>query len=358
MVEPLATVPRSILKSIIPVLIVLVSVPGLGLVQQQMDDMLEEEVGNQLLYFPNDNLLRHFTAGLSGVLSDWMWYQTVQYTGEEFMNQDSKFTWLEHMIRTTTALSPGHEDAYRYGGSFLAVIGSDDTGMEILKEGFINNPKSWTIPYEMHTIYLMNRRDDENSNLYASRYAYLVAERHDPEYRSKYFTLAQSLLKNENMNEEAVRFFSEKVANATDPVLRGMAESQLRVAVIEQNLDALNLAVDTYKARQNRFPNNLQDLLDAGFVNALPDDPEEGEYLIDPRTNRVVNLTIQLERLDYLTRKLSNHAANFAKKYGRNPDSLDELWEYRNRKPAVYPFPEGYWEYDPESGVVTAPQLQ
>ena len=45
----------------------------------------------ELLYLPNENLLNHFTAGLSSVVADLLWLRTIHYTVKEFHDVDRKF---------------------------------------------------------------------------------------------------------------------------------------------------------------------------------------------------------------------------------------------------------------------------
>lgn len=352
MSNPLPPTKKSIWRILAPLAIVAIVIPLLGFLQSFVDTKRDLSTKQEMLYFPNDKLLRHFTAGLSSIVADFMWYETAQYVGAEFQNSTVKGSWLSQLVCTTTKLAPHHEDAFRYGGSLLAAIGSDDLGMEILQEGFVNNPDSWAIPFEMHSIYLMNRREWKDANLLASRYAYLVAERQTPEYQAMYFELANKLLNKENMHAEAVEFFREKAARETDPMLRSMAEYQYRVAVIELNLDVLNKAADAYAEQAGEYPASLLTLADAGLVNALPSDPADGDYYIDARDKRVRKMTIQTERKQRYLQNMNRWAQRFSKEQGRNPESLDELWTWSKRRPYPYPLPTGDWEYNAETGIV------
>lgn len=349
---PIAPAKRSPMRIVAPILVVIAALPTLGMLQRSIDTMHDAQTANEMLYFPNDKLLRHFTAGLDNIVADFMWYRTVQYVGEEFLDRSVKGAWLAQMVETTTKLSPHHEDAYRYGGSLLAAIGSDEEGLKLLKDGFYHNPNSWAIPYEMHSVYLMNRREEPNANLLASRYAYLIGERHKPEYKSMYFELSQKLLERENMHAEAVAFFKEKVASTKDPMLRSLAEAQLRIAIIERNIDTLNLATEHYESANGTYPNSLQTLVDAGLVNALPSDPLEGVYYIDREHEQVRNVTIQLQRKDRIVNRLNNNLQTYRETHDAYPDSLEALWAWKEREGFPYPLPDGDWIYDPVAGKV------
>ena len=161
----------------LPICISVISMGSFGMLQKHVDSLREADLNNEMLYFPNAEYLHHFTAGLENVVADFMWYKTVQYTAREFKTREFKFTWLEHMVRIVTTLDQHYVDPYRYGGLFLSMIDAEELAIPILKHGIVQNPNSWEIPYELHTIYLMNRGDDPSSKLLASRYAMMVAER-------------------------------------------------------------------------------------------------------------------------------------------------------------------------------------
>jgi hypothetical protein len=115
--------------------------------------------GEELLYLPNERLLTHFTAGMSGVIADLLWIQCVQYTAAEAKGARN-FTWLNHMVNTVVRLDPHFTDAYRYGGMFLAALKADDNAsLDLLHRGMIMQPMAWELPYEAAMVYLLNRRD-------------------------------------------------------------------------------------------------------------------------------------------------------------------------------------------------------
>ncbi len=46
-----------------------------------------------------------------------------------------------------------------------------------------------------------------------------------------------------------------------------------REAVLREDLDSLRNAIDQYTQDKNRAPKHLQDLVDAGYIRAIPKDP-------------------------------------------------------------------------------------
>ena len=126
--------------------------------QRQANSARAFESGDELLYLPNARLLKHFTGGMNHIVADLLWLQCIQYIGKESKG-DRKFTWLQQMLETVVHLDPWFDDAYRYGGMFLAALRADDDLLRSTSErGFIANPDNFQLPYELAMIFLLNRR--------------------------------------------------------------------------------------------------------------------------------------------------------------------------------------------------------
>lgn len=339
-------------RLVFPVIIAVAGIFGLGMVQSHVDTLRDLDVNDELLYFPNAKSLRYFTAGLDNVVADFMWYRTVQYTAQEFNSQEKKFEWLDHMVGIVTSLDPHYIDAYRYGGLFLALIDAEELSIPILKEGFRNNPLSWEIPYELHTIYLMNRRDQEGSRVIASHYALLVAERHENDYRQFYIELAQSLLSGEDMHDEAIAIMTIAVRDATDPFLKKQAETRLLYAHIEKNLSVLRKTAALYVSSIGKPIESIEDLIDAGLIDTSGENADEGEYFVDA-SGFIQNEVIVANIESRLRSRINRHLREFQEEIGRNPRSLDELTTHRGKPPYGHPLPDKDWVYNSATDELT-----
>jgi hypothetical protein len=344
---------RSLLHIAIPLVITIVSIGGLASMQRHVDALRESDLNNELLYFPNDRLLRYLAAGQENVIADFLWYRTVQYTAKEFGSEEHKFEWLEHMINIVTALDPHNIDAYRFGGLFLALIGADDLGIPILEDGFRNNPQSWEMPYELHTVYLMKGDEDPEFRILASKYALLVAERHEERYKKRYLELAENILSGGDLHEEAIEMLKDAVEEASDPFLRKQSEFQLLMAYIKRNLSVLRETSEQFKEINGREIQSLEELVDAGLINALPANPDEGEYFVDAE-GRILNMTFVADRDSRTRNRIRRHIAEFREENGRNPSGIDELLAYRKTDiPYEILLLNVEWVYDPNSDTLS-----
>ncbi len=338
-------------KILVPMIILVAGIFVTGSVQRHVDGLHEKNTVNGVLYLPNDKLLKYFTGGLSNILADLMWYQTVQYTAKEFNSEDARFSWLEQMIRATNRLDPYYVDPYRYGGIFLAGIGDDEVAEEILQTGLRHQPNSWELPYELHSLYLMNRRHEPGAQKIASHYAYMIAERIDGEMKQAYFDLSRNLLLKENMVDEAVEFFTRAVKTADDPLVRAQAEAQLHLALLEKNVLVLNKAIAGYEQKVGREIVSLEELVTAGLINAIPNDPDGGEYVLDAN-RKVVNTVLAQPILDYILVELGRRVHVYRKEHGRNPESFEAFWPNFDEEGPKHPVPGRRLRYDPVTGIV------
>ena len=343
--------PKRHRKSFISGVLVVLGCLSIGTVQRHIDGFHKADTTNDILYFPNDKMLKHFTGGLSNILADYMWYKTVQYTSKEFNSEHARFTWLEQMVRTTIQFDPYYLDPYVYGSIFLAGINADDAAIEILHTGLLKRPNSWRIPYELHSIYLMNKRHEPGAQRLASHYAYMVGEREEGDMKEAYIELSRNLLLKKNMVDEAVEFFTQAVAVADDPLIRKQAQAQLRIALMEKNVVILNKAIESYEKDTGRSIVSLEELVQAGYINTVPNNPEDGDYLLTPE-RKVVNTILQQPILEYVLKVLQEKVNTFHAKHGRYPQSLGEAWPHYAEHEIKHPIPGNEWHYNPQTGLI------
>jgi len=343
---------RKIFTWIITPLVVIVFLVGIGFTQKKADALLKESTGNELLYFPNDKLLIHFTAGMSNIVADLMWIQTIQYTASEFHHQNNKFTWLEHMTNTVTNLDPYFRDAYVNGGTFLASIGADDKAIPLLKKGVVNNPTSYEIPYELAKVYLLNRRNNPESPAVVSHYIRMAGERHKPEYRERFLKWANRIQLENDLTDEAYAIWEDVLLTSKDPFIRELAKANLASMVVHVNLKELNQLAETYKEETGSSPERLEDILVPEAITALNEQTDRGRYYLDD-DGTVKNTLLQEDIKERLILGLHSTLVLFKQEHHRLPDTLDEFASWMESPLPEHPLPGESWEYDPITGTIS-----
>jgi hypothetical protein len=72
-----------------------------------------------------------------------------------------------------------------------------------------------------------------------------------------------------------------------DPNVRKVAENRVRALTIDVDLADLRSAIEAYRAARGGAPARLADLVRAGFIRYVPEDPDGRAYAYDPVTGTV-----------------------------------------------------------------------
>ncbi len=315
--------------------------------QQRIDEMRRAAVGDELLYIPSKAILKHLTAGMSNIVADLLWIETIQYTVGEFHSPERKFQWLDHMLSATTELDPYFEGAYVNGGMFLSAIGRDDRALDYLKEGFVRNPGSWKLPHEIVKVYTLNRREEPEAIAVAPYYLRMVAERH--QHPQLYLNWARQIQERENLAGQSRVIWEEVIRTAKDPFVREVAQKNLSVLVAGDTERALQQLSDRYRAEHGHGPASLDEFVRLGWIGELPDKTIYGEFRIDG-DGTVISMRVREDKLERMLMLANTRLRLKADELGRKPATLGECEEWLGDKLVEYPIPGGDWSYDPVTG--------
>lgn len=317
--------------------------------QRQANSARAFESGDELLYLPNARLLKHFTGGMNHIVADLLWLQCIQYIGKESKG-DRKFTWLQQMLETVVHLDPWFDDAYRYGGMFLAALrADDDAGIDLLERGFIANPDNFQLPYELAMIFLLNRKDEPGAKERATYYLSLAAAiEGSPEFIRNLATQLHGQYDLADVERE----MWARLAGSEDTLLRELAARKLVQMDIVTATEQLNQAVLAFRERTGEFPASLDEMVQAGIIQPLGPDPLGGRFFL--ADDGVIYNTTTLEELKANRLKiLRNLLDGYEKDNGHWPASLDDLVR-AGKIPALpaHPYPGQDWNYNPATGIV------
>lgn len=309
----------------------------------ERDTGLDEE----LLYLPNERLLTHFTAGLSGVLADLLWIRTIGYAADEFKSQEKKFTWLEHMVRTVTRLDPYYEDAYANGGMLLSALGQDDRSLPLLREGLVRVPESTKIPNEIVNIYLLNKRHAPEAPAITLLYLKILAD--NSRFPDFYMAWMDRIRATNSLEGEARRVWQDLAESSPDEFVRELARSQLIALDAESALNNLNAAADDFRQVRGQEPQSIEDLFD--FAGDKLERPAEklGDFYFGP-DGLVRSSVLDARAVDRSKRALLGGIKNYQEKNGSLPPTLEALKEINKLIKPEHPVPGYEWRYDPATG--------
>ena len=330
-------------------LVIISSMAFIGYSQLKIDTLHEEALADELLYIPSKSLLTHFTAGMSNIVADLLWIETIQYTVQEFHSKERKFAWLEQMINAVVDLDPYFVDAYATGSMFLSSIGADDKALTLLKKGFVRNPDSWEIPYEIVKLYVLNRRDRPEAPAVTTHYLRMLAERH--EYPELYLDWARHIQEQNSLKQEARAIWEDVLQNSENKFIRELAYANLRLLIIRDNVETLTELTIQFENQAGRAPLNLDELIAGGLLETLPSDEDQGTYFLDAEGS-VRNTVLLEDTKRRMLMLLNSEGRTKAKQMGRKASNLDQWLEWTGQDLPQHPVPGGQWRYDPVAGEV------
>ncbi len=318
--------------------------------QGRVDALRKETMESELLYIPNKSVLKHLTAGMSNVVADLLWIETIQYTVHEYHSAEGKFAWLDHMLNATVDLDPRFVGAYSHGGMFLSAIGSDERALRLLERGYLSNPQSWEIPYEIVKLYTLNRRNEPDSPRLAAHWLRIMAPHH--QYPQLYFDWARQIEQKNNLAGQSRAIWEDVIANATDPFVREVAERNLRVLIADDTAKAFQKLAERYTTEQGHAPESLDEFVRLGWIAEMPAEKTYGRFFIDAE-GKIQSIVVLEDTRDRMLLGMNTQLKVMSDERGRKPANLDEFGEWLGNPVPPDPVPGGTWNYNPATGSIS-----
>ncbi len=302
----------------------------------------------ELLYLPNEKMLRYFTAGLDTVIADFLWIHCLLYVGAE-IHGDFSFEWLEKMLNAIVQLDPYFREVYRFGSIFLSSLRADsDSALNLLHKGIYHRPETWDLPYEAGMIYLLNRANDPNSKKLAGFYlAMSSATGKAPQF---IIDLAEKL-NHEHDLIEIERDMWSNLLKSEDKLLRDLAERKLIMVEIKQICRELTSRVERYKQTYSKLPDRLEEI---GLSADSVQDPLGGNFFIS-KSGKVENTTILDEQLERNKHLIENGIKMYFDRFGKYPSNLQEMLDQHVMTfLPEHPYEDREWIYDSQTGSLSS----
>ncbi len=229
---------------------------------------------------PSGRVARIAALGHRTFVSDLYWLSAVQYIGDPRAERRG-FGKLHALVDLVTDLDPRHGYAYQTAGIVLSASGRLDESNRILLKGIEKGPNWWTYPYYVAFNYWFYEGDYAKGAEWAERAA------RTPGASTNVSQLALSLRSKTGRPEDALQMLLEMRRTVRDEATAAALDEQIKLALLERDAQALERAVATFRAAQGRDPLSLEELVVAGLVAGLPEDPFGGRYVWNPDERRV-----------------------------------------------------------------------
>ncbi len=231
----------------------------------------------EVLYMPSGQTIHRLSLGYEGLLADVYWTRAVQYFGSKKIAGSARLDLLGPLLRITTTLDPHLLIAYRFGAVFLAErapggAGQPEEALDLLRRGITANPGYWRLWQDVGFIYYWDLQDYRA----AARAFRAGSER--PGAMPWMKVLAATVLAKGGDLSTSRLLWSQIYEHAENGDLQRSAFEHLQALRAKEDIAALELLVRQFRQRYGQNPVSLKQLVDAGFLKALPRDPSGAPY--------------------------------------------------------------------------------
>lgn len=261
------------MKRVVLLLIFVVLLVGAFVPLTRLRDAQPAEV--RLGYFPPAPVIKALTADHHQFVSQMISLRCLFYFGSlvEERKQVPQWRNLYRALFTATRLDPYNMDAYYFAQAVLTW----DTRMtaqvvELLEYGHEHRPWDFYLPFFISFDYAFFLKDYKKAGEYLAKAAELKPE------VGWYTTLAARYFYEGGSTALALAYLKEMIPTARNEAIKkamiARAEAFEKILQIEQ-------AVSAYRNRFQRDPKRLEDLISAGLLVKIPDDPYGGSFYLD-----------------------------------------------------------------------------
>lgn len=233
------------------------------------------ELVGELMYFPSGFAVRALSLGFYVPLADLVWLRFIQYYGEHRMT-DARFDLMHHILDILTTLDPYFLHAYTLGALMLTHDAQrPDQAMALLKKGMRANYNEWRTPFIygfIHYVFLHN---------YKTALSYLRISAQKPNAPDMPKRWAAYLLhKKIGDIRSALKLWLDLYHSSRNPEEKSIAEIYIKEIKMKIDIEFLETKISEFRNKFGRAPNRLKELVVAGIIDSIPDEPHGGEYIL------------------------------------------------------------------------------
>jgi tetratricopeptide (TPR) repeat protein len=238
-----------------------------------------------LAQLPKGEYLKPALLGYHHLGADILWLRLIQVIGKK-RNSADEYEWMYHALDVITTLDPQYAYAYYAGGVILGDLADrTDLSNRLLEKGVEANPEVWNIPFLLGYNYYFLLGDPVKGAEYIMQAAHL------PDGPSYLSGLATRMAAEAGSPDTALAFLEARLLETQDSEMREVLAYRMKEVIIERDLRILERAVEVYQKHHRALPATLTDLVLAGALPILPQEPFGGDYRLDPRTGAVSSST-------------------------------------------------------------------
>lgn len=246
---------------------------------------------------PQGSVARVLSLGFRALVADYYWMNGVGYFTEAKNDQVDQSQLADYMD-LVIALAPDFENAYRFagmaipfkrGGRYIHV----ERTVDILKRGTERFPDNWFLRLLLSYYY------SAHLGRFKEAADQLVLAAEAPGAPGYFASLATRLYAHAGGLSAGEDLARAVLASSDNPIVVDAMKQRLREFHIQRDLDALQRAVDAFRAARGKPPSALMELVNGGFLPKLPESLLDGLFLYDSAAG-VVSSPMLPKRIDII----------------------------------------------------------
>ncbi len=273
------------LKRLMPLLVVLGAM--IFFLQVSTDRKWEDlDLGKKIPFnAPNPAIVKTAAMGYHTMVADIYWLSAIQYYSESVI-QKNVHDDLYPLINFITDLDPNFCMAYYFGGQNMMVGDVDPRkAAAILEKGKKNCPEDYRLPFLLGYCYYFYLHEPEK----AADNMEIAAQKKDLPYLA---LLASRIRSEAGRLDTGLRFLEEMIKHTKDERAREKYRQRIAEIRAKQQEDKLNQVVERFHRERGRYPESIDELVEAGFLGRKPVHPlsefnKRYAFVYDKEENRI-----------------------------------------------------------------------
>src|SRR5947209_2365658 len=272
----------SLRSTMVAALVLALAFMGSVFALHQVDSARGEQATlEEVLYVPSSKMLKRLSLGYSGLLADIYWTRAVQYFGEKRHEDAMRYDLLAPLLDITTDLDPHLLPAYQHGSIFLSQkppggAGEPDKAVALVEKGIRNNPDYWRLYFTLGFIQYFDRKDYK-----AAEQAFEKGSE-NPDALPWMKVMAATMAQHAGEPGTAMEIWKRLYETAQDGMIRENALQHMAALRVDQDIPELERRVANYRQITGHLPSNWYELIRAGIVPGVPQDPTGTPYKLMP----------------------------------------------------------------------------
>ena len=257
---------------------------GAAVLQGRRDRAFGTDVpAAQVLYVQSPKVVGRLVLSYDALAADVYWIRALQHFGgvRRTTAQDRNYELLYPLLDMATGLDPKFNIAYRFGSIFLAEAkpggpGRPDLAIKLLEKGLEASPDKWQYMQDIGFVHFWALRDYKSAAAWFDRASKVPG--------SAWFLkpLAATTLAQGGQRSASRTLFRAIAESGENDWMRKDAQRRLRQLDAMDAMDALRKIAAAYRLRAGGSPVTWEALVRAGYLRAIPTDPDGFVFSLGP----------------------------------------------------------------------------